>query len=817
MRQHGIGTAIILWTATLCWFPAGMLAASNDSTAPELKAVRIQANAPGIDGDLTDPIWQQPGIELARDFLQRQQDEGEPATESTLVAVAYDDHAIYFAFWAYDSEPDKVIGRLVRRDRFAESDHVTVRLDPFHDHQTGYWFQLSVAGVQRDFRIYNDDVFDDTWDAVWEGGVQRQPWGWSAEFRIPFHCLRFGERDEHTWGMNVTRYISRKSESVWWTFAPASQKGFASLFGHLTGLRGIEPARHLEVLPYAVTQVDTEPKSLGNTDGRDLLGNLGLDIKYGLTSNLTLDATINPDFGQVELDRPVLNLSAFETYYSEKRPFFIEGADLFDTEYTLFYSRRIGRSPGGVEDGELLDYSSLPKATSILGAAKLTGKLSGGTSIAFMNAVTAKESAEYLALDTLAADTVSRTKTLEPRANYTVLRVKQDMFHGSTIGATATLATQETEYPATTGGIDWRLFTPSGTWLFAGQAVFSRVHGEEFGKGISAEIMKYAGEHIRGNIAFGYEDDHLDLNRLGFLSRNGRRRGSCWVQYRTDDDWWIIRNTWTNLNYYAAWNHDGFNITHGWNFNSQFEFLNNWWLNGGFNQDWDRYDDYETRGRGLWEEPHAWGWWASFGTDRRKPVFLNLNPGSGANRNGTWWAHYTGVTVQPRSDMEFEVGVNYLRHFGRTYWAGNFGEDSTVFADMDKDEVQLSFSASLVLSPTLSWQISGQGVIAALDYSNYRAYLGGTDYGGSVDTTYFVQYYPDEYLRRDRNYSDFNMTMIMRWEYLPGSTLYLVWTRARGENDYNRHDLDFSRDLDRFFSAGSRNTFLIKTSYWMNI
>ena len=176
---------------------------------------------------------------------------------------------------------------------------VSVRLDPYHDHQTGYRFELSASGVQRDSRLYNDDWSDYSWDAVWESGVKLQPWGWSAEIKIPYHCLRFPEKEEHTWGMNVTRYINRRNESPWWAFSPSSEGGFVSKFGHLTGLKGIKPTRHLEILPYAVSGLETEPKDQGNPDGRDYMKNIGFDLKYGLSSNLILDAAINPDFGQV--------------------------------------------------------------------------------------------------------------------------------------------------------------------------------------------------------------------------------------------------------------------------------------------------------------------------------------------------------------------------------------------------------------------------------------------------------------------------------------------------------------------------------------
>lgn len=789
-------------------------AVSGETTAeeevPVMRAIRANPHAPVIDGKLDDAVWQRADIEHASGFLQMEPDEGEAATESTLVAAVYDDGAIYFAFWCYDSESDKIARQLVRRDRWSESDMVRVRLDPYHDHQTGYEFSLNAAGVQRDFRLYDDLNMDQSWDGVWEGAVSEQPWGWSAEFRIPYHCLRFTQKDEHVWGVNVTRYVSRKDESTWWAFSPSSEGGMVSRFGHLEGLSGIEPARQLQVLPYAVSKLKTEPKHLGNPDGRDLLGDMGFDVKYALSSNLILNATINPDFGQVELDQPVLNLSPFETFFDERRPFFLEGADLFSTRFMLLNSRRIGRAiTGQVEDDDVDEYTDYPETATILGAAKITGKLASGTSIGFLSAVTQEESAEYLTVEG-----EERVGVVEPAAGFSVLRLKQDIFTNSNIGIVLTNASQDTRHPATTGGFDWQLYTKSGVWGFGGQTVFSRVDNEDVGFGMAAEVNKVAGTHWRGAVGFTIKDPHLHINRLGYTSRNDIRSGFTWVQYRTQDDWWIVRNSWNNLNTYAAWNYAHDNIDKGWNFNTSIEFTNNWSLGGGFNQSFEDYDDCETRGMGLWDRPRSWGWWASFTTDERKKVSLNLNPGSGHERFGSWWAHYTGIEFRPASNMEFEIGANIVKTIGETIWVDNptdtlMGEEIPLFADLDQTKVTMHASASVMLTRDLSCQLSANGLMSGLDYENYRQYLGDNQYGPVGNGV--------KESDSDYNWSSLNSTLLIRWEYLPGSTLYLVWTRSRPEFDNSVNDLDFQRDFDRFFSAGARNIFLVKASYWLNI
>ncbi|MEE9555164.1 MAG: DUF5916 domain-containing protein [candidate division Zixibacteria bacterium] len=781
---------------------------SDEIIVPELRAVRINPSAPIIDGDLTDKAWKNEVIKYARNFIQREPDEGTAATESTLVAVVYDDEALYFAFWCFDSEPDKIARQLVRRDRWGDSDIVTVRLDPYHDHQTGFRFDVSAAGVQQDYRLFNDTNSDLSWDGVWESAVKTQPWGWSAELRIPYHCLRFTEKDEHIWGMNVTRYISRRVESPWWAFSPQSKGGFVSRFGHLTGLTNITPSRQLEVLPYAVSGIETEPKDQGNPDGRDYMNNIGFDIKYGLSSNLILDAAINPDFGQVELDRPVLNLSTYETYYEEKRPFFVEGANLFHTRYSLFYSRRIGRPPrGGIDDEDYRSYdpdfdyySYYPKSTTILGAAKLTGKLSSGTSIAFLNTVTQEEKADYVDLSGNNLDGI-----VEPRANYSVFRIQQDILGNSNIGGMLTSATQDKKYPVTTGGVDWRLLTKSGMWGVSGQTVFSRVDNENIGYGFTGEFERAAGEYLRGSLGINIKDTHLDLNRLGYLGRNDEKGGWLWLQYRTKDDWWIIRNSWNNFNMYADWNYEGYNTSKGSNFNTYVEFINNWTLGAGFNVQNAEYDDRETRGNGIWDRPNSWSWWASLNSDGRKKVSFNLNPGSGNAHYGRWWANYVGIEYRPVSNMEFSAGTNYIRTFQEIRWIENIDDDTTIFADMYQDELALQLTVSITFTRDLSCQLSGQGYISGIDYRSYRRYLGGENY---------APYSMDE---KDFNYAALNSTFVLRWEYIPGSTIYAVWTRARSEPDDNLNDLDISRDLNRLFSGESENVFLVKASYWWNL
>jgi len=728
------------------------------------------------------------------------------------VAVAYDEDALYVAFWCYDSEPDEIVRQLVRRDRAASSDLVSVRVDPFHDHQSGNMFALNAAGVLRDCRFYNENNQDDSWDGVWDGAVKAQPWGWSAEMRIPYHCLRFSDKDEHTWGIDFARTIERKNEGARWAFTPVADGRFVSNFGHLTGLSGIHPQRHMEVLPYAVASLETTPKDAStNPDGRQYMKNIGCDLKYSLSSDLILDATINPDFGQVELDYPVLNLSAYETWFSERRPFFVEGANLFESEFQPFYSRRVGRAPyRSVSDSEFQAYSEYPNATTILGAAKLTGKVADRTTIAVLSAVTDEEEATYL---TTGGD--KRKGVVEPLASYSVVRVKQDILRNSSIGALLTLASQDTRYPATTGGIDWRLSTNNGGWQFRGQTVFSRVSKESTGYACDVTFEKLSGKYFLGSIGGQVKNPSFNLNRLGFSTRGNARHIWTWTQYRNLTPRWIIREMYHNLNMWSTWNYDGVNISLGGNYNAYCQLKNYWGIGWGSSVQAEKYSDDETRGNGLWvwkSYPTA-NWWVSLESDGRKRISFSTQPTVATDRGGTWWSEDFDINVRPRSNMEFTFGLNYARYFKATMWVDNTRRDSTatadsaLFADLDRDQLRFDASASLVINRNLTCQLSTEALIAGLDYENYRFYRGGTEYGEPIHTLGSYDY----------NWSDINTMLLIRWEYSPGSTVYLVWTRSRPEYDPNAGDLDLSRDFDRLFSRGATNMFLVKTSYWLNI
>ena len=447
---------------------------TDEDTVKSITTIRINGGAK-IDGMLDEEFWKK--APRSGDFIQYQPDEGKPASESTFVRVAYDDEALYVGMEMYDSEPEKIISRLTRRDRAVEADLINVIVDSHHDHQTAYAFTVYVSGTQKDSYYYNDNSNDDSWDAVWESAAKRTNSGWTAELRIPFHCLRFACEKNSMWGIYFSRQISRKNELDRWVYIPESASGFVSYFGHLKSLDNILPPKRIEILPYLVSYEQTEAKSLGNPDGRDFFGNSGFDLKYGITSNITLDATGNPDFGQVEADQTVLNLSTFETFYEEKRPFFLEGFKIFETPFKLFYSRRIGRQPS-IEPENVAYYIDKPTSTTILGAGKITGKTKNGTSIGILEAVTQREKEEFMHVDGY-----RKTEVIEPEANYFVARFMQDIWKNSYVGIIATAVNQKSFDPVYTGGVDWTLRFQKGDYRCSGQMIGSRTGLSKDGRG----------------------------------------------------------------------------------------------------------------------------------------------------------------------------------------------------------------------------------------------------------------------------------------------------------------------------------------------
>ncbi len=810
MKNRQRFLSLFSWSLLLLLFIPGNLLANQveEDSVKSITAYRINGGVK-IDGVLDEDCWSR--AEKSGGFVQADPHDGEPATESTYVQVCYDNQALYVAVTCMENEPDKILKILTRRDRFSSSDAVNVGIDSYHDHQTGYMFKTYASGTQCDIYYFNDGTEDDSWDAVWESAVKIGKDRWTVEYKIPFSCLRFSKGDNHTWGFYVSRNLMHNQETDRWVRIPSNQAGYVSRWGHLTGIKDIDPPMHLEILPYVVSTEKTEPERLGNPDGREFFGNVGVDLKYGLTPNLTLDATVNPDFGQVEIDQIVLNLSNYETFYPEKRPFFLEGSKIFEPIQNdlcqLFYSRRIGKDPGYADSAEY--YFHRPTTTTILAAAKITGKTKGGTTIGFLNAVTDREKADFWHVDGF------RTKrVIEPEANYNVIRLSQDIFKNSVIGIMSTAVNQKGKTPSYAAGLDWKLRFLKQNYSFIGQTYGSSNGERERGLGYLTALGKDGGEHWRGNVVWFYLDKKFNTNRLGYMKRNDLQGGSMWIQYKTQKESWIIRNSWNNFNlsYDANLNHD--RLDWGFNFDSSVELKNGWTMEGGFYHDLGvTYTDWEIPPQ-LLKIPVGKSAWFNLNTDQRKKVSGGINYNVGNYWDGISEAVDFSVTLKPRSNLELSLEPNWNRMRDISRFVG-FAQDAAdsstfyVFGKQAVDRAGLDLRGTYTFTRDLTIQLYTQFFFATGEYSNLERFYPVDRFSPLGEIFNFQQF------RGDFHRREFASNLILRWEYKPGSTLYLVWTQGR--YNYEAGDFNLRKDFSKLFNTNSDNIFLIKANYWLNL
>ncbi|MDQ1317772.1 MAG: hypothetical protein QG588_1425, partial [Candidatus Poribacteria bacterium] len=601
---------------------SGTLRAEEPANAhPEkvITAIRINPQSPVIDGILNDEIWHK--APASGDFCQRNPKEGDKPSEDTKIQIAYDDDAIYIGVACYDKESNKIVSRLTRRDGWVEADWVSVNIDSHHDHQTGNWFCVNAAGVLNDGQMFNDGWEDSSWNGVWEAKTSINEEGWYAEYKIPYHVLRFSKKDEYVWGMNVIRSICRRDERDQWILVGQKDNGWISHFGHIVGIKGINPPNHLEFSPFAVGR---STHSLEKSN--DLFSTAGIDMRYGITSNVSLNATFNPDFGQIEADPAQLNLSTFETYFEDKRPFFIEGNTIFSMTYTdmpgvggipgLFYSRRIGRQPEqfAIPDGsEIIDQ---PKSTTIISAVKLSGKTERKTAFGIVNAITANEYAEIdrKYTDSAGIEQVKREEfRVEPLTNFFVGRVQQDILKKSTIGAMMTAVNRDSVSPAYAGDIDAHLKFGKKDY-----SIYTRLTGSQTGltddrkSGYDAYAYFYKFSGIFGGQFFvNARSSEFNVNDLGFMDRANIIQSGLHLMVKQNKPWHFIQEGGYNFNAWSGWNYDGVNLKKGINLNMWNEFKSKSFIrffHVGISRDFEALDDMETRGGPLMIRPaQIWG------------------------------------------------------------------------------------------------------------------------------------------------------------------------------------------------------------------
>jgi hypothetical protein len=727
---------------------------------------------------MDDAAWQ--AAAPVTDFLQLDPNEGQPASERTEARILIDDDALYVGMRLFDREPRAIQSQLARRDESIEGDLVELSLDSYHDHLSGVIFRLSPDGARRDATMSPTGNQDASWDPVWEGSATTDSLGWTAEFRIPLSQLRYDRNQtDRTWGIQLSRKIARKGELDFFSFTPKTEQGGIHRFGHLTGLGSLPSTRHIELVPYVLAK-NENPSISANDPFREknhIAPGVGLDVKLGITSNFTLDATFNPDFGQVEVDPAVVNLSAFETFFPERRPFFVEGSSIFtfgrmrtqnsSNGYTFLHSRRRGRQPQRVIGGSDVTFVDAPLETTIAGAAKLTGRTRGGWSIGLLDAVTMREEARFR--DTSGLD---HTATVEPLANYLVTRLKRDLRGGNTtIGAAATAVNRNLDEPALeplfrkaayVGGVDWNHAWSNRGWAFDGAFVvshnigsaeaidalqlsparyFQRPDKEHYRRdptktsltGYVAEmtLAKLSGLHWKGTLTYQDYNPGFEINESGFLGETDMRGIAPLIGYEENKPNKYVRNWAQFLFWNPTWTYDGDMTFNGVGSISVAELPNFW--NYFVRFDWRPpvFDAGLTRGGPVARVVSGGGAQLEINSDRRKRYTYGVFASRSWNHAGG-----TGTTISPYTTLRptTALRVTFSPNFTRTHAIAQFVTRVTdplatdtygsryVFATLDQRTLALVTRVDWTFTPALSLQLFVQPLLASADFKDYKEF-----------------------------------------------------------------------------------------------
>jgi hypothetical protein len=817
---------------------------------PHLDARRADDSTIKVDGRLDDEVWRD--APSGWGFLEMDPDRGRIASEETVFKVAYDNDAIYFGVACFERDPSATSSILCRRDEMRNSDMVSVYVDPFHDYTTGYNFRVNPDGVQEDYYVFNDGNRDKDWNAVWSAETSRDDNGWYAEIRIPFSAMRYRPQESMTWGLQVYRYMHGRGEDTGWASWERNASGFVSRFGELRGLRDVPAPRQLEVLPYTVART-TDPAVAGPSDEPDNFANFGADMKYGVTANLSLNATFQPDFGQVEADPAVLNLGPFETFFQERRPFFVEGAQAFEhPDFNLFYSRRIGT---GTEN------------TRIRAAGKLTGKTAGNFNVAALIAAT-DETQPGMAHNPFRSGSdqtwygVGRFGKEFDDGNHRFNLMQTVVMRDSGLRETPDddpLRSRD----AYSSGADFEMNFDERTYQLRGSVVTTMIQNApiasvpgsqedlDVGTGGNLRAGKYGG-NWRGSVGGRWESERLDPNDIGLLFASDEYSTNAWVQRRLDPaEGSYLTNGSINLNFHqswlfagrefadpaspgtALWSYDPWNAqSSGFNINGWGQNRHRWSMWWGVWHDFRGTSKYATRFfdgvRGpLMRTARSDGFWWGINSDWRKDMVAELNLEGNWNEYGRSYYRVSvgGRWVQSmRLNHSIDVGFSdshddaqWMNNFAATAGVPEIGNVSYVFGELDNKTLDLTLRSNVLFSRNQSLEVYAQPFLTTGTYSNARGLA-------QADTRDLQPYAAVDFDASDSDFrfASLNANFVYRWEYLPGSTIFLVWTHSRGQwedragaQNPNTFDPSFTRGL--LFTNEPTNTFLVKLSYWFSI
>lgn len=824
--------------------------------SPTLAMMRTD-KPPDIDGKLDDPAWQAAPLETS--FTQNFPDEAKQPTERTELRVLYDDDAIYVAIRCFDSHPEQIVGRLTRRDRDIEGDKVTVDISSKNDKASAYHFQVNPAGVQVDGIRFNDTDMGTDWDGRWYSATTRDAQGWTAELKIPLVTLRYAGAVS-SFGFQVRRYLQRRAEIDEWAFVPRTAKGEVSYYGTLEGITGLHARRLFEVLAYSSGKV-TSWRQQGLLDGNDAGGNIGADLKLGVTPALTLDGTINPDFGTVETDQIILNLSTVETYLPEKRPFFLEGADLFSTRFNLFYSRRVGAHPPDPALGATDELREPLPDGRIWGALKLSGLVGDRLSIGVLDAVTGRQDASIAQV----GDRVEK-RLVEPLSNFGVLRLRQDFGTNSSVGVLATavnrsepagaaapLAGELCPVPysttfttltapppsngrctndAYTAGLDTTLRTSDGEWGAGAQVVGSLIEngptrlipdGTQIGSGtkgwgVMSEAGRYGGDNWLFKVGYANSSPSLQINDAGFQDQANFHDGFASVTWRTTKPSEHVLAAAIELlvEHRRDWELKD-NLSTDPHLDATLQLANFWSIFALASPYYPSWVENRETQDGARTQRTA-GYYGAFDakTDPNRPVVLEVSGSLDKRLRGLAWHGSATLSLRPIPALELDLIPNVNWSYGAPRWvtteANPDGSQTYFFSDLDAKSFDVTLRGTYAFTRTLTLQAYLQPFVASGHYSKVTA---STASGArpflSLDS--FVDATAPMGSISDFRDGAINLNLFVRWEYLPLSALWLVYTRNQQQSLYDPTEGPGRIRFDRFADGPTTDVVLLKLSY----
>ncbi len=836
-------------------------------------AFRLSTDKPVIDGKLDDACWKSGS--WAGNFTQWVPKEGGKPSMPTEMKILYDDKNIYVAIRAFDSEPENITRKAGRRDEFI-GDMVGITFDSYHDHRTGFEFDLSAAGQKVDLLLTNPMNGDVSWDAVWYGKSGIEDSAWTAEFEIPLSQLRYSSDDEQVWGLHCWRWIDRLQEESDWEPQTSTGAGILYNFGELHGIKGLPKYRRIEVMPYSLGRLNTFKNEPGNPfkdKGISWLGNFGLDAKVGLSTNFTADITVNPDFGQVESDPSVMNLTAFETFYEEKRPFFLEGKNIFSFDLgtaNIFYSRRIGHSPSyypSLNDGEYLDF---PDNTTIISAEKVSGKTAGGLSIGILQSITANQQAIMF------SSSKESKISVEPLTNYFIARVQQDFSEGNTmLGGIFTSTNRfvkdsQLEFlnrNAYSGGLDffhqWNnkefyvdakfigsfingsreaidLLQSSSARYYqrpdAGYLNFDSTRTFLSGYGGSIKIGKGSVGLWRYSTALSWRSPGLDLNDLGFMQTADIIEQKNAVSYFVNQPVSIFRTYSINLEQTNNWNFGLEYLSSAGSLNIYLEFLNKWALSAVFGYTSQALDMRLLRGGYAMLVPAAWSNNYYIRTDPSEKIFFDLTFNTSASGNGSasYYLIQPSISFMPSNTLKISLGAFYSSSINKLQYVSTEqvdGENNYILGSVDQKTISGTLRIDYNITPELSIQYYGSPFASVGKYSEFKSITNprATEFSNRYSVLTPV---PEgdifevfenansqlsySFSNPDFNFFQFRSNLVLRWEYFPGSQIYLVWSQDR-TNYISPATGSVYSALENLRNIYPNNIFIIKFSYWFSI